>query len=156
MNTGRIVLMLALTIGITHAEKPTMAPKKIENVIPILSVKDLRASVDYYEKVLGFEKLWAAEDFGGVSRDGFSVYLAEGSQGVPGKAWVWMGVQDADIFHKEYVESGAKIVMAPTTSTTQRTSCCGPGRECVQDSVRSAGITDTETSVIRHRGEQCL
>ena len=113
MNTRQIVLMLALTFGITHAEN-AMPPKQIENIIPILSVNDLNASVDHYEKVLGFQKVWAGDGFGSVSRDGFNIYLAEGNQGVPGKAWVWMGVQDADVFHREYAESGAEIVMPPT------------------------------------------
>lgn len=114
MNTRQIVLMLALTFGITHAEN-AMPPKQIENIIPILSVNDLNASVDHYEKVLGFQKAWAGDGFGSVSRDGFNIYLAEGNQGVPGKAWVWMGVQ---VSTGNTPRAARKSLCHPPTSTT--------------------------------------
>ena len=47
-------------------------------------------------------------DFGGVSRDNYSIMLCEDGQGHPG-TWLWMGVEDADEFYEEYKASGATI-----------------------------------------------
>src|SRR2546427_7476027 len=44
---------------------------KFEGAAPILSVKDVSASVRYYVNVLGFRNAdWGTEDFTSVSRDG--------------------------------------------------------------------------------------
>ncbi len=59
---------------------------KIEGINPILPVKDIKASLDYYAKVLGFEPAdWVTEDaaFAFVARDGFGIYLARD----PGKSF---------------------------------------------------------------------
>ncbi len=90
-----------------------MSEKQIENITVILPVKNLQSSMDHFEKVLGFKKGWQTEGFGSVSRDGFDIYLAEG-QSMPGQTWLWMGVEDADVFYKEYLAADAKIVMPPS------------------------------------------
>ena len=84
---------------------------KLECIIPILNVKNFLASIDYYVNVLGFKKDWDwgdPPDFGCVSRDDYSIMLCEDGQGHPG-TWLWMGVEDADEFYKEYRASGAII-----------------------------------------------
>ena len=90
----------------------------IECVIPILRVADIDASVDYYVRVLGFSKNWphGPEPYtmAGVSRDGFSIYLCEGDQGCRG-TWIWIGVDDVEVIHREYQVSGALIRQEPTS-----------------------------------------
>src|SRR5262245_37399810 len=73
----------------------------IENVTPILRVKDLEASRRYYIQTLGFSLDWDAEGAVSVSRDGKSIMLIEGEQGQPG-TWLWIGVEDADAFFAEF------------------------------------------------------
>jgi len=54
--------------------------KAIENIQPILYVKNMKASIDYYEKVLGFEKAEWGDTFTAVGRDDWGIYLCEGAQ----------------------------------------------------------------------------
>jgi len=85
-----------------------------ENVFPILTVRDLRASVAHYRKVLGFALDWEKTGvIASVSRGSCHVLLAEGDQGHAG-TWVWIGVSDVEKLHAEYVKKGAKIRHEPT------------------------------------------
>ena len=84
----------------------------IENVTPILRVEDLEASRRYYIQTLGFSLDWDADGMISVSRDGKSVMLCEGEQGVPG-VWLWIGVDDADAFFAEFSAKGAQIRSPP-------------------------------------------
>jgi predicted enzyme related to lactoylglutathione lyase len=80
---------------------------------PILSVASLSRSLRYYLDVLGFSNAeWGGDDFTQVSRDGAAIYLSEGDQGHSG-TWVWVGVEDVEALHQEYVESGATILQPP-------------------------------------------
>jgi catechol 2,3-dioxygenase-like lactoylglutathione lyase family enzyme len=81
---------------------------KIENVTPILRVEDLQESRRYYIDTLGFSLDWEAEGMISVSRDGKSIMLSAGQQGVPG-VWLWVGVDDADAFFAEVSAKGAYI-----------------------------------------------
>lgn len=84
-----------------------------ENAIPILRVKDLKASLVYYTGALGFKKDWQEDGvMGSVSRDRAIIMLCQGGQGHSG-TWVWVGVADAGALHEAYVASGAKIRIAP-------------------------------------------
>jgi catechol 2,3-dioxygenase-like lactoylglutathione lyase family enzyme len=84
-----------------------------EGVAPILRVADVKASVEYYVRVLGFKLDWETPYFASVSRDKCHIFLSEGDQGQPG-GWVWIGVEDAAALWKEYQISGAKIRHEPT------------------------------------------
>jgi len=80
---------------------------------PILSVRDMAASVRYYVDVLGFSNAdWGSDEFTMVTRDRASIYLCRDGQGHPG-TWVWVGVADAAALHEEYRASGAKILQPP-------------------------------------------
>ena len=84
---------------------------EVECIIPILNVKNLAASIDYYVNVLGFRVEWQwgdPPDVGSVARDNHSIMLVEAEQGHPG-TWVWMGVEDGDQYYEEYKANGAKI-----------------------------------------------
>jgi len=87
---------------------------RLECLIPILSVKSLRRSLNYYIKVLGFKKDWEdSPEIASVSRDKFHIMLAQGTQGHRG-TWIWIGVEDVVPFYREYRRSGAKILLEPT------------------------------------------
>lgn len=80
---------------------------------PILRVADLAASLDYYKNVLGFTLDWHdPEGTASVSRLECHLMLVQGSQGL-GKAWVYIGVGDAEQLFAEYTQNGAKIQQAP-------------------------------------------
>ena len=86
---------------------------RFECITPILSVKNVPASIEYYVKVLGFKTDWSNGAFASVSRDNLSIYFCQGAQGQPG-TWVWIGVEDVDALYEEYKASGATIREAPT------------------------------------------
>ena len=88
---------------------------QIECINPILLVKDIKASLNYYVKALGFEAAdWVTESatFALVLRDGFGIYLAEESE-IHSKCYVWIGVEDVESIYEEYRESGANIQKVP-------------------------------------------
>ena len=83
---------------------------------PILSVKDVPASIEHYVKVLGFKKDWGwgePASFGSVSRDGVSIFFSQGGQGHSG-TWMSIFMTDVDALYEEYKVSGAMIRQAPT------------------------------------------
>src|SRR3954452_2584173 len=84
----------------------------IETVTPILRVENLETSERYYVTTLGFALDWKTEGMISVSRDGKSIMLCEGQQGQPG-TWLWIGVEDADELHAEFLAKGANIRSAP-------------------------------------------
>jgi len=74
----------------------------------------MQASLRYYVDVLGFTNAtWGDDNFTCVNRDRAEIYLCRQGQGI-GKAWAWIGVEDAEKLHEEYKARGAKICMAPT------------------------------------------
>ncbi|HEY6979196.1 MAG TPA: glyoxalase superfamily protein [Chitinophagaceae bacterium] len=86
----------------------------VENITPILSVKDMSASRNFYINILGFEEAdWGTDDFTGISRDKSGIYLCRGGQGNPG-TWIWVGF-DGDIFtlHNELKAKGVTIRQPP-------------------------------------------
>ena len=86
---------------------------RFEGATPILSVRDLPASVRYYTEVLGFKNAeWGNEFFTQVSRDNAHIYLCQGGQGHP-DTWLWVGVEDAGLVYAEYKNKGARIRMTP-------------------------------------------
>ena len=92
----------------------TKAAARIEGIVPILNVRSLQVSIDYYVGLLGFRVGWQESGvMAAVSRDRASIMLCEGEQGNPG-TWLWIGVEDADVFFGEFSASGATIGLAPT------------------------------------------
>ena len=84
-----------------------------EGIIPVFRVKDLKASIDYYVKVLGFKVDWQHDYFASVGRDRCNIFLSQGDQGHPG-SWAWVGINDADAVFEEFRASGAHIRQPPT------------------------------------------
>ncbi len=73
----------------------------LENAIPILRVRSVTASLEYYVQKLGFKIDWQAPIFASVSRGRYHIFLSEGDQGSRG-GWVWIGVEDADGCGRSY------------------------------------------------------
>ncbi len=89
----------------------------IENTIPIINVADMSTSLDFYKNTLGFSPDWDAQvdsdKVAGISRDGCSIYLCEGTQGVRG-SWLWMGAESAEYFD-QVIANGATVVQEATS-----------------------------------------
>src|SRR5882757_9686112 len=83
-----------------------LTPVPFDGVCPILRVRDVSASIDYYARMLGFVLDWQASYFASVSRGKCHIFLPR-DQGQPG-GWVWIGIEDADALFEEYRRSGAK------------------------------------------------
>jgi len=87
---------------------------RVENITPILSVKDMTVSRSFYKNILGFEEAdWGTDDFTSISRDKSGIYLCKGGQGNPG-TWIWIGF-DGDIFqlYNELKAKGVTIRQPP-------------------------------------------
>jgi len=83
---------------------------------PILNVKNLAASMDYYINKLGFQKKWdwgEPPTFGCVARGNVRIFLCEGAQGQAGM-WMSIFLDNVDALHEEYKKTGAIIRQAPT------------------------------------------
>ena len=84
-----------------------------EGVTPILRVADLKDSLKYYVRTLGFKLDWEAPSFASVSRGRCHIMLSQGDQGHTG-SWVWVGVGDAELLFEEYCAKRARIRHPPT------------------------------------------
>jgi catechol 2,3-dioxygenase-like lactoylglutathione lyase family enzyme len=88
---------------------------RLENIQPILSVKDMSASRAFYVDLLGFKEAeWGDDNFTSMTRDNCGIYLCRGEQGNPG-TWIWIGFE-GDIFslQEELKQKGATIRLPPT------------------------------------------
>jgi catechol 2,3-dioxygenase-like lactoylglutathione lyase family enzyme len=88
---------------------------RIENIAPVLYVKDMALTLSFYVDILGFKNAgWGDENFTSVNRDNTTLYLCKGGQGSPG-TWVWIGF-DGDIFslHQNLLAKGVTIKLPPT------------------------------------------
>lgn len=84
--------------------------------VPIFAVDDIRASLDHYRDVLGFQIAWEWGEpnttFAAVRRGHVDVYFCEQCQGAAG-TYISIFVRDVDEVFREYQDRGAKIVRAP-------------------------------------------
>ena len=88
-------------------------PLPFGGVTPVLRVRDVVASRDYYVQALGFKVSFETEDFISVSRGHCGLFLCQGDQGHAG-SWVWIDGKDVDALYQEYRASGAIIRHPPT------------------------------------------
>jgi catechol 2,3-dioxygenase-like lactoylglutathione lyase family enzyme len=112
---------------------------KIEQVVPILNVSNVEASFAWFAK-LGWSKQfeWDADDpaappdFGGVSCDGYEIFLCRDGQGSRGRganvqtggpgadqradkgAWVSIWVDDVDAVHERCLAEQLEVTYPPT------------------------------------------
>lgn len=88
--------------------------RQVECAIPVLPVRDLRRSIEFYTTTLGFRLEWGGTEGAticAVSRDGCHVMLSQNFGGTPG-AWVWIGVEDDSLF-EEFRRRGVKVRQEP-------------------------------------------
>ncbi len=88
---------------------------RVENITPILYVKDMSRSLEFYVDILGFKNAeWGDDNFTSINRDNTGLYLSKRGQGSPG-TWIWVGF-DGDIFslHQTLKSKGVAIKLPPT------------------------------------------
>lgn len=88
---------------------------RIENIAPILYVKDMQRSLAFYVDILGFRNAdWGDDNFTSINKDNTGLYLCKQGQGQPG-SWVWIGL-GGDIFslHQQLSAKGVTIKLPPT------------------------------------------
>jgi len=91
------------------------SPNRFESAIPILNVKNVAASIDYYVEKLGFQKEWdwgTPPNYACVHRDEVRIFLCQDGQGGPG-TWISIFVHDVDALYEDYKARGAIIRQAP-------------------------------------------
>ena len=85
-----------------------------EGATPILPVRHLETSVDFYVNMLGFSVDFVGPGrFASLSRDRCHLFLCEGDQGHLG-TWVWIGVDDVETLLAEYRAAGREARHPPT------------------------------------------
>lgn len=87
---------------------------KLNHVNPILNVSDLRASIDFYTRIVGFELYHIfgdPGDFAIVGRDGEQVYLCEQGQGSAG-TWLAVFVAEPAALY-EHLQANEVTVLMP-------------------------------------------
>lgn len=92
------------------------SPNRFDSAIPILNVRNVPASIDYYVEKLGFQKEWdwgRPADFACVLRDEVRIFLCQDGQGGPG-SWISIFVHDVDALYDDYKSRGAIIRQKPT------------------------------------------
>jgi len=88
--------------------------------IPEIRVTNLSRAAGYYEKCLGFQWDWGAEEIGQVSRGDCRIFLTDpafrGETGTwtPSVIWLNLGSKaEVDALHEAWRNSGAQIVSKP-------------------------------------------
>ena len=112
-KTDEAIVELLIAAGADPGEQ---SPNRFESAVPILNVKSVPASLDYYVETLGFRKAWdwgTPPTFACVHRDEVSIFLCQDGQGGPG-TWISVFLHDVDALHEEYKRRGAVIRQAPT------------------------------------------
>lgn len=88
---------------------------RVENITPVLNVRDIARSLSFYVDILGFKNAdWGDDNFTSINRDNMGLYLCKEGQGSTG-TWVWIGF-DGDIFslHQILTAKGVVIKLPPT------------------------------------------
>ena len=93
----------------------------VKRVAPIFPVRDLRASLDHYQR-LGFSvREYEGGGYGFAIRDGVELHLGTYHDGTPPKgehsAYLW--VDDADSLALEWLGAGAEVHMPEDTEWGQ-------------------------------------
>jgi catechol 2,3-dioxygenase-like lactoylglutathione lyase family enzyme len=112
-KTDPKIAALLIAAGASPREQ---TENRFESAVPILNVKDVPASIAYYEQKLGFQKEWdwgSPPTFACVHRDAVRIFLCLGAQGGPG-TWISIFVRDVDALFKDYQRTGAIIRQVPT------------------------------------------
>jgi len=86
------------------------------HIAPVLQVADVRAALDYYRWVLGFEEEFVWGDppqYGMVGRDHRAEVHFTLKTPVRDRSILYINVPDADAYHAEVAARGAKVTAPP-------------------------------------------
>lgn len=100
----------------TEAGDKIIAQCKFDGLTPILNVKSILESINYYVSILGFKQDWVWGDpstFASISRDGVCIFLCQNAQGRSG-TWLSISVENVDALYEDYQAKGVVIRQAPT------------------------------------------
>jgi catechol 2,3-dioxygenase-like lactoylglutathione lyase family enzyme len=89
---------------------------KVKQIIPILNVRDVAASLTFYVDVLGFDRPWHWADpptFGGVRAGDSEIQFCLNGQGNPG-TWLAIWVDDVDAWYERLRLRQVDIRQPPT------------------------------------------
>lgn len=115
LATAKTNKVISETLIAAGANPKEQFANRFELVVPILAVKNIPASIDYYVDKLGFQKKWEwgdPPDFACVARDQVELFLSLSARDVP-PAWLSIFVQDVDALYETYQRSGAIIHQPP-------------------------------------------
>ena len=123
-NSFRFLVALAVVVAaalLVHAHSDEEADPNdlsFKHATPILDVKSVEDSIEYYTSKLGFTKNWdwpdESEDktFGSVTNGEVSIFLAETPEPI-NPVWVFYDVNSADNVYAAYLEAGVTIREKP-------------------------------------------
>ena len=123
-NSFRFLITLAAVVAavcLAHAHSEEGADPNdlsFKEATPILDVKSVEDSIEYYTSKLGFTKNWDWPDdsddktFGSVTNGEVSIFLAETPEPIR-PVWVFYDVNSADNVYAAYVEAGVTIREKP-------------------------------------------
>ena len=100
---------------------------RFEHATPILRVRSMATSLNYYVEILGFRNAeWGTELFTSVNRDGAAIYLCQGNQGVSWKTWTdtcfASDLNRVLTFHS--LKRRSEVVIPPNTRIRREDPCC--------------------------------
>jgi len=111
-QTDPAIVDMLLAAGAEPTERNV---NRFEQLVPVLNVTSVAASVDYYVQKLGFHKLFDWGDpptFASVGRDQIKIFLSQDDWGGPTPLSIF--VQDVDALYEDYRARGAVIRRPPT------------------------------------------
>ena len=115
LATAKTHPTIAATLIAAGANPREQHANRFELVVPILVVRNVTASIDYYVGKLGFQKKWEwgdPPDFACVARDQVELFLSMTTKTVP-TSWISIFVQDVDALYETYKGTGAIIHQPP-------------------------------------------
>jgi uncharacterized glyoxalase superfamily protein PhnB len=111
-KTNRAIVETLIAAGANPKEQYA---NRFELVVPILTVRNIPAAIDYYVDKLGFQKKWEwgdPPDFACVGRDEVELFLSQSAKDAQ-RAWISIFVQDVDALYETYKKTGAIIRNPP-------------------------------------------
>ena len=87
---------------------------QIENIIPVIPVRNLQKSFAFYTEILGFQRDWGGDEgdtICSVSRDKHCIMLTEREE-METPSWIWIGLEDDSLF-EEYRSKGVTVSQEP-------------------------------------------
>ena len=88
--------------------------RQVECTVPVLSVRALAKSIQFYTETLGFKLDWGGGQGSGicsVSRDGHALMLQQWEE-KSAPVWVWIGLKNAGLF-EEFRSKGVRVLQEP-------------------------------------------